>query len=130
MTDDAGNLAGAILQSALMDEARDYVQRGRRFGALADQQLNAQWVTAFRRFVQAAITARESGKPLDRQDVLDVDDAAAELRLRGLDIPVETAEPEAAALRDLVEAIGPDAPSPTLDQQIEQFLTNRQKPKN
>lgn len=129
MTDDADNLAGAILQSALMDETRDYLKRGRRFEAVATAQLNQQWVAAFREFGQAA-AAYEAGDRTGWYDTRDLDDAAAELRLRGLDLPLDAVKAEAGALQRLVQAIGPDAPSPALDQKIEQFLAERRKPKN
>ena len=130
MTDNADDLADAFLQSALMDETGDYVQRGRRFEALPTPQLNEQWVAAFRNFVQAATTAIETGDGTSGCDTRDIDETAAELRLRGLDPPLDVVEEgDAGALQRLVQAVGPDAPE-ALDQQINRFLTDRQKPKN
>ena len=127
--DDPDALAGALLQSALMDEAGDYLQRGRRFEGVATAQLNEQWTAAFRQFVRVA-AGFEAGSRTGRYDTRDLDDAAAELRLRGLDLPLDAVKDEAGALQRLVQAIGPDAPSPSLDQKIEQFLAERRKPKN
>jgi|HubBroStandDraft_4_1064222.scaffolds.fasta_scaffold907797_1 hypothetical protein len=128
--DEADDLADEFLQSVLMDETGDYVQRGRRFEALPTPHLNEQWVAAFRNFVQAATTAFETGDGTNGCETRDMDDAAAELRLRGLDLPLDVVEEEdAGALQRLVQAAGSETPE-LLDQQIDRFLTDRQKPKH
>lgn len=128
MTDKADDASTAFLQSTLMGEVRDYLQRGRRFETVATPQLSEKWTVAFRAFVQAAVVSEAGNRPSDH-DTQDLDDASAELRLRGFDLPLEAVQHEASVLLELIRTAGPDMP-PSVDQQIDQFLADRKKPKN
>ena len=129
MTEKADDVTVAFLQATKMDETQDYVQRGRRFEAMPTPKLNDQWVAAFQRFVHAAGIAVETGDQTSGYDTRDLDDTAAELGLRGIEPPLDAVKQETDALQRLVQAVGPE-PSEYLEQQINRFLTDRQKPKN
>jgi hypothetical protein len=131
MTDDeTDDVVDALLQSDLMDQTADYLQRGRRFETVLTPELNEQWVAAFRDFIQAETTACETGEESSGCDTRDLDDTASELRLRGLDPPFDgIEEKDSGALQKLLQTVGPDA-SESLDRKIEQYLTDRKKPKN
>ena len=66
--DDDLALAEAYLQHELMNEMKDYLDRGRRFERLTIPELNKTWIIAFRRFVAK-----------DRTVIRELDDLAAEL---------------------------------------------------
>jgi hypothetical protein len=59
-----------------------------------------------------------------------MNDAAAELRLRNIDLPVERVQETFDALQAEIKKAGPDAPSKILDEEIDEFLEARKKPKN
>ena len=114
--DDDLALAEAYLQHELMNEMKDYLDRGRRFERLTIPELNKTWIIAFRRFVAKDRTL--------------IRELAAELRLRNLELPLDSVRAEALQLRDEVKRLGPDAPSDGLDERIRAFLAKRKKPKN
>jgi hypothetical protein len=64
-------LVDAFLQHELLNEARDYVERGRNLQMLSSAGLLDTWVTRFECWFKT------EGNPRD------MDDAAAEIRLRG-----------------------------------------------
>ena len=74
------------LQNELLEQTRDYLTRGRRFERLRLDQLNEEWAKAFRQFVRRRIGPH----------LRDMDDAGAELGLRGEEFPTHlvTAEVE------------------------------------
>src|ERR1700685_1767870 len=96
--DEVDDVVDALLQSDLMDQTAHYLGRGRRFEAMPTPKLNEKWVAAFRGFIQAETTACETGKETSGCDTRDIDDAAAELRLRGLDPPFDGIEEEDAGV--------------------------------
>jgi hypothetical protein len=57
------------------------------------------------------------------------DDIAAELRLRGLDAPVDSVLDEIAELEKLVRARLPET-MPALEQKLDDFLADMMQPKN
>jgi hypothetical protein len=59
-----------------------------------------------------------------------MNDAAAELRLRNIDLPVERVQETFDALQAEIKKADPDAPSKILDEEIDEFLEARKKPKN
>jgi hypothetical protein len=111
-------LADEFLAHELMNETADYVRRGRRFLSLPLSELNERWIAAFRDVV--------SNSMVDR--VVDMDDFAAELRLRELDPPLDRVADEVAKLTADLEKMGPD--SPAVRNAIQEFLIARSKPKN
>src|SRR6266581_814320 len=76
--------AEEYLQHALMNETKAYFDRGRRFANVDVAQLKEKWVVIFKAYF--ADHTRQQG--------LEMDDLAAELRLRGLDPPFEAVKAE------------------------------------
>src|SRR2546423_15238275 len=76
--------AEEYLQHALMNETKGYFDRGRRFANVDVAQLKAKWVVIFKAYFADH----------NRQQGLEMDDLAAELRLRGRDPPFEAAQAE------------------------------------
>ena len=120
--EDEGELIDAeeYLQHALMNETKAYFDRGRRFEKLDVTQLNEKWVVVFK--VYLADHTRQQG--------LEMDDLAAELRLRGLDPPFEAVKAEISRLQGALKRIGPHASSPEFEQKVSEFLEQRSKPKH
>jgi hypothetical protein len=82
-------LADTVLAAAAMEETEDYLVRGRRFERLTVETLRQRWIAAFKAW------CRDRNLQLQRE----FDDAAAVLRLRGEEPPLETVQDEIAALR-------------------------------
>jgi hypothetical protein len=112
--------AEEYLQHVLMNETKAYFDRGRRFEKLDVAQLNEKWVVVFK--VYFADHTRQQG--------LEMDDLAAELRLRGLDPPFEAVKAEISKLQGAHKRIGPHASSPEFEQKVSEFLEQRSKPKH
>jgi hypothetical protein len=116
--DDA--IAISYLQHELLDETRSYLERGRALRSVADAAAIDAWVATFEHWFEkrTAETTRN------------MDDAAAELRLRNLDLPYERVKSKIDTLSAEIKRRGPDAGSDTLDKKIDEFLAARKKPKN
>jgi hypothetical protein len=109
-------LSEAMLQSELMDELSSYLQRGQRFASLTLKELHGRWASAFKQFA-----AEEHGP-----HVRDMDDAGAEIRHRGLRLPVHLVSEEFELIRERIRREGPDE----LDEKIDDFFEQLKKPKN
>ena len=117
--DNDTSLADAFLQHELMEDAKDYLERGRHFETAAVAQLHEKWLEAFRRCFAER----------DRAGCRDLRDLATELRLRSLEPPYAAVQAEIEKLKELFHRIGPgDAPSASLDARIDAFFAQRQKP--
>jgi hypothetical protein len=112
--------AEEYLQHALMNEMKAYFDRGRRFANVDVAQLNEKWVVIFKAYFADH----------NRHQGLEMDDLAAELRLRGLDPPFEAVKAEISKLQGALKRIGPHASSPEFEQKISEFLEQRSKPKH
>jgi hypothetical protein len=77
----------ALLKSELMKETHDYLSRGRSFANVLDEQLRRDWVVAVRRWMA-------SRDPFHGREV---DDLAAEMRLRSLKAPYDEISAELKA---------------------------------
>ena len=108
------------MQHALMNETKAYFDRGRRFANVDVAQLNEKWVVVFK--IYFADHTRQQG--------LEMDDLAAELRLRGLDPPFEAVKSEISKLQGALKRIGPHASSPEFEQKVNEFMEQRSKPKH
>jgi hypothetical protein len=106
----------AMMQSDLMDELSSYLQRGQRFASLTLKELHGRWASAFKQFA-----AEEHGP-----HVRDMDDAGAEIRHRGLRLPVHLVSGEFELMRERIRREGPDE----LDEKIDDFFEQLKKPKN
>src|ERR1700730_18699428 len=109
-------LPGAMLQSELMDELSSYLQRGQRFASLTLKELHGRWASAFKQFV-----AQEHGP-----HVRDMDDAGAEIRHRGLRLPVNLASGAFEMMRERIRPLRPERDAAKNDDFFEQL----KKPKN
>jgi hypothetical protein len=112
-------LPEAWLQNELLEQTRDYLTRGRRFERLRIDQLNEEWAKAFRQFVRRQIGPY----------VRDMDDAGAELRLRGEEFPTHLVTAEVEQLRAAIQRVGPISPSAEFDRKIDEFIRDMNKPK-
>jgi hypothetical protein len=106
----------AMMQSDLMDELSSYLQRGQRFASLTLKELHGRWASAFKQFA-----AEEHGP-----HVRDMDDAGAEIRHRGLRLPVHLVSGEFELMCERIRREGPDE----LDEKIDDFFEQLKKPKN
>ena len=79
-------IVNAFLQHKGMQETQDYLVRGRRFDKLDVGRLNKDWIIAVRSWL--AHKHGTKGRMMD--------DLAAELRLRGLELPYGAVEQELA----------------------------------
>ena len=113
-------LPEAWLQNELLEQTRDYLTRGRRFERLRIDQLNEEWAKAFRQFVRRQIGPY----------VRDMDDAGAELRLRGEEFPTHLVTAEVELLRAAIQRVGPISPSAEFDRKIDEFIRDMNKPKH
>ena len=77
------------IQNELLEQTGDYLTRGRRFERRRLDQLNEEWAKAFRQFVIQRIGPH----------LRDLDDAGAELRLRGEEFPTHLVALEVEQLR-------------------------------
>jgi hypothetical protein len=116
-----GDLAEEFLQHELMNETRTYIERGRRLQPLSNDEIINTWVATFERWF---------GERTDNNS-RDMDDAAAEIRLRGLEMPYERVKNETRALRaELARLDLEDFSSPQIDRKINDYLVARSKPKS
>ena len=113
-------LAEAYLQHELMNKTKAYLDRGRRFAQLDVTQLADRWIAVF-----TAYFAQHYRKQGD-----EMDDLAAELRLRGLDPPFEAVSAEISKLQGSLKRLGSNAKSSELDRKIIDFLEQQRKPKH
>ena len=79
-------IVNAFLQHKCMKQTQDYLARGRRFVKLDAGRLNKDWIIAVRSWLPHK----------DRTKERMMDDLAAELRLRGLELPYGAVEQELA----------------------------------
>jgi hypothetical protein len=104
-----------------MNETRAYIERGRRLDRSSDQDVLDVWVATFERWFEHRTI----------ENTQNMDDAAAELRLRGLEEPHEQVRSKIDALRAEMERLGPNAQLEGLDpQRIKDFLAALWGPKN
>ena len=75
---DEVELANEFLSHLLMEDTANYLRRGRAFESLSEGELEAEWLKAFR------IVFYRDGNPAD---IVQLDDVAAEMRLRGMQAP-------------------------------------------
>ena len=111
-----------------LDKARGYVERGRRFAHADSAALKDAWVETL---------GKLPPDPLDPDLRLALDDTAAELQLRGEDLPAERAQAEVEAFVRSIEALvtdgikaDPDAwdrHSAELTHDIQQFIQEKRR---
>src|SRR5476649_2609849 len=110
-------LPEAWLQNELLEQTRDYLTRGRRFERLRINQLNEEWAKAFRQFVRWRVGSH----------VRDMDDAGAELRLRGDEFPTYLVGSEVERLRTSIWSNCRISPSAELNRTIDDSIWGLEK---
>jgi hypothetical protein len=113
-------LAISYMQHELLNETRDYLERGRALKSISDAEALDTWVATFEQWFEKST----------KETVRNMDDAAAELRLRKLDLPEDRVRAKIDLLSAEIKRRGPDARSDILDQRIDEFLAAYEKPKN
>jgi hypothetical protein len=111
-----GRVVEAIVQDAEMEETATYLSRGRTFAALDAGTLRTRWTAAFKAWFGSR----------DAADCRLMDDLAAELRLRRLDLPLRTVEAEFVVMRAELREAGPG--DPALTERIRQYLEASARP--
>lgn len=108
------------VQNELLEQTKDYLARGRRFYRLKIDDLNETWAAAFRQFV------RQRNGPQAR----DMDDAGAELRLRGNKFPTHLVTLEVDQLRLAIQRLDVASPSVEFKQKVSEFISEMNRPKH
>jgi hypothetical protein len=106
----------------LARETKSYLERGRRLQGLTDAQLASKWVADFQSWRASRAATDDPG------NFADLDDTAAELRLRNLEAPSDQVQSEVNAMVQEIERIGPDQPA--VSAKVQQFLDDLSKRKN
>ena len=114
--------AADFLASELARETQSYLERGRRLQGLTKAQLASKWVADFRSWRASRADTDDPG------NFADLDDTAAELRLRNLEPPSDQVQSEVNAMVQEIECIGPDQPA--VSAKVRRFLDNLSKRKN
>ena len=105
-----------------MDGTKGYLERGRRLQGLTDEQLATRWIADFR----AWLGSRSA--PDDPGNSTEMDDAAAELRLRNVEPPYDQVRDEVKAMVQEVRQAAPD--NPAVSEKVREFLQDLDKPRN
>ena len=98
--DDTDAIVDAMIESAAMDELRDYLARGRAYSSLSDDDLSERWVKAFKTWAASAASAEGPG------DSRDMDDFHAEQRFRHIEPPYEKIRKTQKAIVERTKQLG------------------------
>ena len=102
------------LHHFLMDQALAYMQRGRVLNDCTDAKLMEVWVSAFERWFGQRST--QTGRCMD--------DAAAEIRLRGLHVPYDRVRAKVDKLR---QGASGSLAADEIKEKIDEMLTKRRR---
>jgi hypothetical protein len=83
--------------SELLKETQSYLERGRRLQGLTDAQLASKWVVDLKAWRTSRADQNDPGNSAE------LDDTAAELRLRKVPPPLDQAQDDIKAIVDEVE---------------------------
>ena len=100
-----GGHTAAIATEELADQTRSYLERGRRLQGLTDTQLLSKWVADFRAW---RASRSDTDDPGNRADI---DDTAAEMRLRDLEPPYDEIQDEVRLMLLEIARISPGRPA-------------------
>jgi hypothetical protein len=112
-------LGETFLAHVLMDQTKEYLERGRRFNPteITNDKLKEMWIAAIRRFAVG-----------DRENHIEYEDVCAELSLRGIDPPEEAVKAETEAMAAEVRRLGRGPMSDRFNDQVAAFNKERQNP--
>jgi hypothetical protein len=117
MTDE--KLVSAYLQNQALEQAEEYVKRGRSLAGKGTEELKQRWIKAFQQWVKSVKKERRQHQSERRSR----DDIEAELLIRNVDLPYDAVKKEQEALIEatnlLVEKLQRD---PTRLWEIEEEL--------
>jgi hypothetical protein len=113
--------AADFLASELARETQSYLERGRRLQGLTEDQLASKWVANFRSWRASRSDTDDPGNSAEMEDT------AAELRLRKLERPYDQVQGEVKAMIQEIERIGLDQPA--VSPKVRQFLDDLSKQK-
>ena len=121
MTSDPSDydVANAVLQHALMEETRSYLERGRALKGHTDEEVLDICVVTVERWFHDRVD----------QNQRDMDDAAAEIRLRGLESPEDRLKPMTDKMREEILR-DPRGLTERAMRQIQDFIDARDNPQN
>ena len=119
MADDIDPMAKAFLDSQEMEETRAYLERGREFKGAPVEGINEAWALAFKLVYEHGETSHRA----------QLDDLAAELRLRGVEPPGHLVQDTIRALQERLRNTAETARD-TLLENVRRFLDQLEKPKN
>jgi len=116
--DDFEKFASAFLENLGMEQDASYIQRGRRFSTLADAELVARWVAAFRTYVAGLLSGANSAES---------NDLASELTLRGKK-PYDLVKDEHQILvllaKKIIDSLSSELREEEFDEQLAKGIAN------
>ena len=92
MTDE--KLVSAYLQNQTLEQAEEYVKRGRSLAGEGTEELKQRWIKAFQQWVKSVKKERRQHQSERRAR----DDIEAELLIRNVDLPYDAVKKEQEAL--------------------------------
>ena len=110
--------ATAMIADTAMRETEVYLGRGRTFASTAIDEIRLRWIAAFKAWFHSRT----------EDNLREMNDLEAELRLRGVEPPYEKVGPELEAMRAEIERAGPRNPS--VERAIQEFRASLSTPKN
>ena len=87
-------LVSAYLQNQTLEQAEEYVKRGRSLAGEGTEDLKQRWIKAFQQWVKSV----EEERRQHHSDRRERDDIEAELLIRNVDLPYDAVKKEQDAL--------------------------------
>jgi hypothetical protein len=87
-------LVSAYLQNQTLEQAEEYVKRGRSLAGEGTEELKQRWIKAFQQWVKSV----EEERRQHHSDRRERDDIEAELLIRNVDLPYDAVKKEQDAL--------------------------------
>src|SRR4051794_31180020 len=119
MAEEIDPMAKAFLDHQEMEETRAYLERGREFKGAPAEGINEAWTLAFKLVYEYGETGHRN----------QLDDLAAELRLRGVEPPGHLVQDTIAVLQERIRTTAETARDGLLEN-VRRFLEQLEKPKN
>jgi hypothetical protein len=118
--DHTGRLVEAFILHDQMEDTRWYLERGRVYAAIADEDLDTCWVETFRAVLVRGDDSRQT----------EFDDLGAELRLRGRPTPDRLVVADMAVVQKRLRAADTPARRQLIDREIKRFLQELARPQH
>ena len=111
-------IADAMLRNQQMEHAQAYLTRGRRFAQADVERLTGLWAAAFQKWFTGG----------GEDDQREMDDAASEFFLRGLDLPKAAIREELGQAQAMIRGSEPNQAA--VVEKVAEFLASLKAPKN